>query len=87
MKNYRNALAALILTFVFSTPTFAGDGVIWTDRTPPLPPPTQADGVLWTGKSSSQADDVLHTGIADCASNDALTEIAFSLLQTLLPLL
>jgi hypothetical protein len=87
MKNYRNALAALDLAFVFSTPAFAGDGLIWTDRTPPPPPPTQADGVLWTGKTSSQADGVLHTGKAAPASNDVLTEIAFSLLQTLLPLL
>jgi hypothetical protein len=87
MKNYRNALAALILAFVFSTPTFAGDGGMWTDRTPPPPPPTQADGIIWTGKTSSQADGVLHTSTAAPASNDALTEIAFSLLQTLLPLL
>jgi hypothetical protein len=88
MKNYRNALAALILAFVFSTPAFAGDGVIWTDRTPPPPPPTQADGVIWTGKTSSQADGVLHTDIAaPVTEEDALTEIALSLLQTLLPLL
>ena len=75
MKNYRNAFAALVLAFVFSTSAFAGDGIMHTDRTPPPPPPTQAEGVIWTDA-------------ADLASEeDTLTEIGLSLLQTLIPLL
>ena len=72
MKSYRNAIAALVLAFVFSTSAFAGDGIIWTGKTPP--PPPQVDGIIWTG-------------IAAPAPEDDLTEIALSLLQTLLPLL
>jgi len=75
MKNYRSALAALVLAFVFSTSAFAGDGVLWTDKTPPPPPPVQADGIM-------------HTDIAAPApGEDVLTETALSLLQNLLSLL
>jgi hypothetical protein len=76
MRSYRNALAALVLAFVFSTSTFAGDGAMWTGITPtPTPTPVQADGAMWTG-------------IADPApEEDTLTEIALNLLQTLIPLL
>ncbi|MCA1567403.1 MAG: hypothetical protein LC803_17490 [Acidobacteria bacterium] len=72
MKSYRTAIAVLMLTFVFSTSATADDGGMWTDRTPP-PPPT--NGVIWTGETSPASED------------DDLTEIALSLLQTLLPLL
>lgn len=73
MKNYRNALAALVLAFVFSTSAFA-EGIIWTDKTPP-PPPSQAEGIIWTDSAVPALEE------------DTLTEIALSLLQTLLPLL
>ena len=77
MKSYRNAIAALVLAFVFSTPAFAGDGVLWTGITPPPPPPPPA-----------QAEGVLHTEIAAPApEEDGLTETALSLLQNLLALL
>jgi hypothetical protein len=75
MKSYRNALSALVLAIVLSTSTFAGDGVLWTGITPPPPPPPQADGVLWTGIA------------APAPEADTLTEIALSLLQSLIPLL
>jgi hypothetical protein len=75
MKNYRNALAALVLAIVFSTSAFAGDGVIWMERTPPPPPPVQADGAMWTDVAAPMPED------------DDLMEIALSLLQTLIPLL
>ncbi|HEY0098156.1 MAG TPA: hypothetical protein VGB76_04285 [Pyrinomonadaceae bacterium] len=74
MKSYRNAIAALVLAFVFSTSAFAGDGIMWTDKTPP-PPPPQADGIMWTDVASPTSE------------GDALTEIALTLLQTLIPLL
>jgi hypothetical protein len=76
MKSYRNALAALVLTFVFSASAFAGDGAMWTGITPPPPPPpVQADGAMWTGIA------------APAPEADTLTEIALNLLQTLIPLL
>ena len=76
MKSYRKAIAALALAFVFSTSAYAGEGVIHTDRTPPPPPPPLAEGVI-------------HTDIAAPAPEEEniLTEIALSLLQTLIPLL
>jgi hypothetical protein len=75
MKSYRNAIAALVLTFVFSTSTFA-EGLIHTDRTPPPPPSTQTEGVILTGAVSHEPEE-----------EDTLTEITLSLLQTLVSLL
>lgn len=74
MKNYRNAIAALVLAFVFSTSAYAGDGILWTGKTPP-PPPPPTNGILWTGTASPASE------------GDALTEIALTLLQSLIPLL
>jgi hypothetical protein len=66
----------VVLAFVFSTSTFAGDGAMWTGKTPtPAPPPVQADGAMWTGIA------------APAPEADSLTEIALTLIQTLLPLL
>ena len=73
MKSYRNAIAALVLAFVFSTNAFANAGVLWTEKTPPPPPPT--NGVIWTESA------------APASEEDSLTEITITLLQTLLPLL
>ncbi|HEY9401761.1 MAG TPA: hypothetical protein VIQ24_03640 [Pyrinomonadaceae bacterium] len=76
MKSYRNAIAALVLALVFSTSAFGGDGVIYTDKTPPPPPPpAQAEGVIYTDIA------------APVLEEDTLTEIALTLLQTLIPLL
>jgi hypothetical protein len=86
MKSYRNALAALVLAFVFSTSAFAGDGVIYTDRTPP-PPPPQATGVIYTDIAPPQTNDLILTNkTASTTEGDALTEIALSLLQSMLSL-
>jgi hypothetical protein len=87
MKNYRNAIGALVLALVFSASTFA-EGVIWMEKTPPPPPTTQASGIMHTDRTTSQADGIILTGIADPApETDTLTEITFSLLQTLSALL
>ena len=77
MKNYKKAVAALVLAFVFSTSALADDGVMWTGKTPPPPPPppTTTEGVMWTGTADPISEE------------DILTEIARSLLQTLIPLL
>ncbi|HZH91577.1 MAG TPA: hypothetical protein VEX70_13285 [Pyrinomonadaceae bacterium] len=74
MKSYRNAIAALVLAFVFSTSTFADDGAIWMEKTPPPPPPT-TNGAIWMEAADPASEE------------DSLTEIALTLLQTLLPLL
>jgi hypothetical protein len=75
MKSYRNAIAALVLAIVFSTPAFAGDGIIWTGITPPPPPPAQAEGVIYTDVA------------APVPEEDTLTEIALTLLQSVLSLI
>jgi hypothetical protein len=73
MKSYRNAIAALVLAFVFSTNALADEGVMHTDRTPPPPPPT--NGIIWMESAAPTSED------------ESLTEITLTLLQTLLPLL
>jgi hypothetical protein len=73
MKNYRNASAAVALTFVLSTSALAAQGVIHTEKTPPPPPSTQSTVTTYT--AATAPEDV------------TLTEIALSLLQSLLPLL
>jgi hypothetical protein len=75
MKSYRNALAAVILAFVFFTSATANTGVMWTEKTPPPPPPPQATGIMYTDMADPAPED------------DDLTEIALTLLQTLIPLL
>jgi hypothetical protein len=72
MKSYRNAIAVLVLTLVFSTSATANTGVIWMEKTPPPPPP---NGAMWTGEASPASEE------------DSLSEITLTLLQTLLPLL
>jgi hypothetical protein len=73
MKSYRTVIATLVLAFVFSTSAFADEGIMWTDKTPPPPPPT--NGIMWTD------------GASPAPEEDDLTEIALNLLQTLIPLL
>jgi hypothetical protein len=83
MKNYRNALAALVLAFVLSTSAFAGDGIIQCGIAAPLPPPS-ATGIITTGL----ADGIMSTGTPESVpgESDSLTEIALSLLRSALPL-
>ncbi|HYG10209.1 MAG TPA: hypothetical protein VD835_09695 [Pyrinomonadaceae bacterium] len=75
MKNYRNAIATLVLAFVFTTSAYAGEGILHTDRTPPPPPPPPQAGVIYTDTANPESED------------ETLTEIALSLLQILMPLL
>lgn len=81
MRNYRNALAALVFVFALSAPAFADDGVIYTGLTSPTTPPPPAASTTQT----SPSDGIMHTG--DPASvpqtTDSLTEAALSVLQTL----
>ena len=73
MKNLRQICATLTLTFIFTLPAFA-DGFITTGKTeqPPPAPTVAADGFISTDKAAQSADTV--------------TEIALSLLQSVIAL-
>jgi hypothetical protein len=84
MRNYRTAIAALVLALVFAAPAFADDGIIYTDKTPPPPPPpptssqTQTvatDGIIYTDNTQPATEATV-----------AATQIASSLLQSVLSL-
>jgi hypothetical protein len=79
MRNYRNAVAALVLALVFAAPAFADDGIMSTDKTPPPPPPASSqmamDGIIYTDSAESAP------GVVDSA-----TETALTLLQRMLTL-
>ncbi len=76
MKNYRNAVVALVLAMVFSTPAFAEDGIIHTEKNLlPLPTPPPVNSTVWTGTTTPAPE------------ADVLTEIALNLFQNLLILL
>jgi hypothetical protein len=84
MKSYRNALAALVLAIVFST-SAAAEGIIWTEKTPP---PPSTNGIIHTDTTPPQADGVIWTdGTASTSEGDTLTEIALTLLQSMLSLI
>jgi hypothetical protein len=83
MKNYRNALTALVFAFVFSTSAFADDGIMHTDKTLPTPTPTATSTA-----QSLATDGIIHGDVAEPAPEaaDTVTEIALSLLQSVLSL-
>ena len=80
MRNFRNAIAALVLTFVLTAPAFAG--IIYTNKPSPPPPPTSAT-------QAGTTDGIIYTGAAESASGatDSVMGVALSLLQNLLTLL
>ena len=80
MKNYRNALAALVLAFVFSTSAFASDGIMTTDKSSPAPTPTA------NSTTQSLATDGIMVAELTPQTTDTTTEIALSLLQSVLSL-
>jgi hypothetical protein len=82
MKNYRNALAALVLAFVFSTSAFADDGIMHTDKTSTAPTPTPTA----SSATQSRATDGIMVAELTPQAADTVTEIALSLLQSVLSL-
>ena len=79
MKNLRTLGAALLLSLILALPAFAGH--IHTSIQDPEPSPTPT-----ATTSETDANDVaghIHTGVS---STDSLTEVALSLLQSVLPL-
>lgn len=83
MRNGRNAIAALVLALVLSAPTFAG--IMVTDVAPPPPPPTPAAAGIMT---TEVTDGETQTGEAASTpeATDTVTEIALTLLQSMLTL-
>jgi hypothetical protein len=83
MRNFRNALSALVLALVFTMPAFADDGIMTSEKTPPPPPPPSANGIMTTDLT----DGIMHSDAVESATvTDPATEIALSLLQTALAL-
>jgi hypothetical protein len=87
MRNYRNAVGALALALVLTTPTFAG--IMYPELAPPPPPPsatsvTQSDVTVGTTSPdvTSQSNTI---GDATTASS-SITETALNLLQGVLAL-
>ena len=80
MKNYRNALAALLLAFAFATPAFADDGIMVTDKASPAPTPTA------NSKTQSVSTDGIMVAELTPQAANTTTEIALSLLQSVLSL-
>jgi hypothetical protein len=85
MRNYRNAVAALVLALMLSPLAYAGDGIMYPERTPPPPPPSTSsmttDGVMTTGVAGQDT-----TGSDATAASSSLTETALNLLQSVLSL-
>jgi hypothetical protein len=83
MKNYRTALAALVLVLTLSPLAHADDGIIWTGKAAPTPTPTAISTSL-----TETADGIMTTDAAKSApqATDTVTEIALSLLQSVLSL-
>lgn len=84
MKNYRNAIAALALTFVLSAASY-GDGIMHTGKPAPTPTPTPTvNGIMHTDATEG----IMHTGVTESESglSDAVTAVALNLLQSVLTL-
>jgi hypothetical protein len=79
MRNYRNAVAALVLALVFSTSAFAG--IIHTDKTPP--PPT-TNGEIHTDATGGEIPN--GEAVSTPEATDTIMEAALNLLQSLLTL-
>jgi hypothetical protein len=90
MKNLRQLCAAVVLALALAAPASAG--VISTGVTQPPPPTTQ--GVISTGVTDSPSTQgVISTGVTDqesaedgATASDSVTEIALTLLQSVLSL-
>jgi hypothetical protein len=79
MKKLQQLFAAVVLTLVLSASTFAGEGVIWPWVIAPPPPPSSSV-VL---KDAADAEGVT---TIEATSADSVTEVALSLLPSLLAL-
>jgi hypothetical protein len=80
MRNFRNVIAMLFLAFVLSTSAFADDGIIHTGIAAPAPTPTANSTI-----QSVAADGIMVAELTPRVA-DTTTEIALSMLQSVLSL-
>lgn len=87
MRHLRTLCAAVVLTLALTPPALAGN--IHTGVASPPPPATQ--GNISTGSPSTQG--TIHTGVTNqesaedgATASDSVTEIALTLLQSVLSL-
>jgi len=83
MKVLRQLCVALVFTFALTLPTFAGE--ITTMVVPP-PPSQPAQTVTAEGEISTTVTGQEETGSSEATATDSATEIALSLLQSVLSL-
>ena len=79
MKKLQQLSAPIVLTLLLSVSTFAGDGIILIGKTDP-PPPSPPTAVA----TSNEAEAECVTDMS--AANDSVTEVALSMLQSVLAL-
>ncbi len=85
MRNYRNAVAALVLALALSTSAYAGDGIMHTGVVAPTPTPVPAvNGIMHTGAPEG----IMHTDEdeSESVAADAVAVIMLNLLQSVLTL-
>lgn len=76
MKKLQQLFVSIVLVLLLSISGIAGEGIIHTVKTDPPPPPAVA--------TSSEAEGIILIGRS--ASVDPVTEVALSMLQTVLAL-
>jgi hypothetical protein len=80
MRNYRNAVATLMLALVLSTPAFAG--IMVSEKASPTPTPA-ATGIIVSEATEGETETVEPEPSTEAA---VLTEIALDLLRSALSL-
>ncbi|HZH29759.1 MAG TPA: hypothetical protein VEY11_03270 [Pyrinomonadaceae bacterium] len=80
MKKLQQLFASVVLTLVLSASTFAGDGVIWPWVISPAPTPAP----VMATTNEAEAEGIISTGRT--ASADSVTEVALSVLPSVLAL-
>ncbi|HEY0080666.1 MAG TPA: hypothetical protein VGB73_18825 [Pyrinomonadaceae bacterium] len=82
MKNYRNALCALLLTLLLSMSVFAGE--MHTGIVAPPPPPPSTNGERHTDSTGCEIQ--IGEDVSTPEATDTVTETALNLLQSVLSL-
>jgi hypothetical protein len=80
MKNYRTAIATLVLVLLLTTSAFASDGIMVTDKASPAPTPTA------NSTTQSPATNGIIVAELKPQAADTVTEVALGLLQSALSL-
>jgi hypothetical protein len=88
MRNLKKLCATCVLTLVLTLPAFAGDMLAGATAPPPPPPPdsSSATGDMGTGITGDMETGVTGDMSAGVTATDPATEVALSLMQSLLSL-